>query len=194
MNYLAHLSLLQAYPERMPGGLLADYLRGRLPEAPIDPWMLGALHHRMVDSFTDQHAQVLAAKQYFSPLRRRFAGIILDIVFDHFLAKNFENYYAQALNVFIAKSYKILASGESRYPAPMRRVVRRMQQMDLLGSYYYLENLEMVFQGLASRFSRPVPLIGSTEEIMQHYDKLENHFQLFYPDLMRVSDQWLASR
>ena len=85
MNYLAHLHLSQPNGESRFGNLLGDFMHGVQPHTYSRLVQAGLANHRLVDKFTDQHAQVIQAKQLFSARRRRFAGIIVDVSFDHFL-------------------------------------------------------------------------------------------------------------
>ena len=92
MNYLAHLYLAEDSDESLLGNLLGDFVKGRLEEQYSPEIIKGIKTHRKVDAYTDFNQNFLACKKLLRPDRRRFAGIIVDMSFDHFLAKNWADY------------------------------------------------------------------------------------------------------
>ena len=100
MNYLAHLHLGGPAPQQLLGSLYGDFVKGSL-EGRFPPALEAAIRlHRHIDSYTDRHPLVLAALARFPRERRRFAGIVLDVFFDHCLAAHGGNYAEQPLEQF----------------------------------------------------------------------------------------------
>mgnify|MGYP000548355435 CR=1 FL=1 len=112
MNHLAHVFLAPDSPEARVGSILGDFTRGVDLSTLPDPVKQGVRHHRAVDSFTDQHPDVLASKQVFSRQRRRFAGVALDILYDHFLLKHWDRFSEIEQEAFIRGIYNELQQKE----------------------------------------------------------------------------------
>lgn len=101
MNHLAHVFLAPDSPEARVGSILGDFARGLEVSALPDLVQLGVRHHRAVDSYTDRHPEVLASKAVFSRERRRFAGVALDILYDHYLLRHWQRFSHTDRDIFI---------------------------------------------------------------------------------------------
>ena len=88
MNFLAHLWLTDRAGLPLAGAILGDILRGALPADMPEPLARSVMLHRHVDAHTDRHPRVVAAREHFAPGARRYAGILLDVLFDHVLAQD----------------------------------------------------------------------------------------------------------
>ncbi len=202
MNYLAHLYLSEDSEESILGSIIADFVKGPL----VDQYPGGILTaintHRKVDAFTDAHEMVLKSRKLFSSKRRRFAGIIIDVVFDHFLAKNWSSYSELELDTFTAKSYSILKSYRRLLPGDLKFAVPRMIEEDWLGSYQYLDaigvTLDRISKRIERRFNRQNNLHGAIEEVRLNYDELRGKFESFFPKLISyvesLSKNWDSPR
>lgn len=84
----------------MLGSLIADFLRGAIDPAMARGVRIGVALHRAVDVYTDAHPQVVAARARFAPPYRRYAGILLDMWFDHLLAREWERHGDGSLHDF----------------------------------------------------------------------------------------------
>lgn len=182
MNYLAHLHLGGDQPEQLLGSLYGDFVKG-----PLDgrfPLLLeqAIRLHRQIDSFTDSHPLVLASLARFPAARRRFAGIILDVFFDHCLALHWHDYVAQPLPQFTARVYRVLGE-QQELPGRLAQVAPLMAAHDWLGSYREFAVLEQVFRGIARRLSRPEGMAGAMAEVEALYPLLLEDFRQFYPQL-----------
>ena len=183
MNYLAHLFLAQRTEHSLLGNLMGDFVRdinlNDLPEAAV----LGVHNHKLVDRFTDSHVVILELKPLFSDKRRRFAGIIIDVLFDYFLIKHWSSFSNEDLDRFIAYCYRSLASQRHLMPQRMRHKVEWMLQADLLRSYARLDGVNKALNGISSRIRFDNQLAGAVEEIEQHYIELEYAFVPFFSEL-----------
>lgn len=172
-------------PESLTGNLMGDfrkYLDGRpLPEKVV----LGMENHVRVDSFTDSHPVVREMKGLFSVRRRRFAGIIIDVVFDHFLVQYWKDYNQAEFDVFIDDVYPALQSQYHLMPGAMQRVVLWMLENDWLRSYAELEYVGRVLDRISARIRFANTMEGAIEEIHAHHAELESGFLAFYPQLVR---------
>ena len=187
MNYLAHLFLGGNEPLERLGGLIADFARGRLQtlakQYPAEV-VQGIAVHRQVDSFTDLHDQVSRSKARFSPSRRRYAGIIVDVLYDHYLSRNWNRYTDISRDEFIEEAYQLLRDNQRYLPARMHRVVPIMIEQDWLGSYQTIEEIGTVYERMSRRLRHPNTLAGAIEEVVALYPELEKDFEYFFPELL----------
>ncbi|WP_295466360.1 ACP phosphodiesterase [uncultured Pseudomonas sp.] len=181
MNYLAHLHLGGPGREDRLGSLYGDFVKGS-----PDAWPVGIAAgirlHRRIDVYTDDHPLVIQAKTRLPKARRRVAGLLVDVFFDHCLARHWHDYADQTLPSFTADCYRTLLA-ESALPPRLARIAPLMAQQDWLGSYRDFAVLERVVDGMARRLSRPELLAGAFAELAGAYDGLEEDFRHFYPQL-----------
>lgn len=182
MNYLAHLHLGGQRPGQLLGSLYGDFVKGRL-QGQFDPEVEAAIAlHRRIDVFTDRHPLVDTALGRFSETRRRYAGIVLDVFFDHCLARDWTLYADRPLEQFTADVYHVL-SRERQLPERLAKIAPHMVANDWLGSYREFEVLEQVLRGISRRLTRPEELAGAMAELRRLYEPLSEDFSLFYPQL-----------
>jgi len=162
---------------------MGDFMRGvnvrELPRAIAH----GVQNHKAVDRFTDSHDGVRQLKVSFSSQRRRFAGIIIDVVFDHFLIKHWRDYSGDALSDFTAFCYDGLASMRQEMPPRMQQRVDWMIHYDLLNSYAGLKGVSNALNGISQRMRFENRLAGAIEEVENHYVALEQGFLAFFSEL-----------
>ena len=182
MNYLAHLHLGGQRPGHMLGSLYGDFVKGRL-QGQFDPEIEAAIQlHRSIDVFTDRHPLVDIALSRFSLTRRRYAGIVLDVFFDHCLARDWELYADRPLAQFTSDVYRVL-SAEPQLPERLAMIAPHMVANDWLGSYREFAVLEQVLRGISRRLTRPEELAEAMQELRRLYEPLSEDFRLFYPQL-----------
>jgi acyl carrier protein phosphodiesterase len=184
MNYLAHLFLAEPTPEALIGNLLGDFRTGISLDCYPIAIRRGIETHLQIDAFTDGHGVVKASKQYFSPPLRRFAGIILDILYDHYLAKHWQNYSSISLMEFSHYVYQVLDSHRELLPIKLKNALPDMIANNWLCCYRELTGLEYTLERTARRFKRSNPVAQGYAEILEHYDVLEQGFQQFFPELV----------
>ncbi len=188
MNYLAHLHLGGDQPAQLLGSLYGDFVKGPL-EGRFTPALEAAIRlHRRIDSHTDSHPQVLAALARFPTARRRYAGIVLDVFFDHCLAQEWSAYAQTPLAAFTGRFYRILLA-QPDLPGRLAQIAPFMAADDWLGAYAEFDTLEQVFRGIGRRLSRPEALVGVMDELAQAYEALREDFQSFYPQLQRFAQE-----
>ncbi|OMH33689.1 ACP phosphodiesterase [Motiliproteus sp. MSK22-1] len=184
MNYLAHLYFAAATPESRIGNLMGDFARGALdPDWPVS-LRNGVWLHRKIDVFTDAHPCLLQARRRISPERRRLAGIILDISFDHFLSRHWSQFSSQLKTDFIREVYRDLSRYRGYLPAKMERPLKMMVEQDWLSAYHSIDGVNRALDGVSRRFSRPTNLLGAGEEIEKNYADLEKDFLEYFPQLI----------
>ncbi len=188
MNYLAHLYLAEDSDESLLGNLLGDFVKGRLVDQYSPEILKGIKTHRKVDFYTDNNTKFLECKNLIHPNRRRFSGIIVDLSFDHFLAKNWSNYSDVALSEFANRVYALLLKNQDILPAKLMQRMPYMIGDDWLVSYKYIDTIELALNAmsrrLSRRFERAAVIKYGIEDIKDNYDELERKFSEFFPELI----------
>lgn len=190
MNLLAHLYLADRTRTSLAGSLMGDVVRGvlqgRYPAEVED----GIRLHRRVDSFTDAHPIVRAAKARLQPPYRRYAGILLDVYFDHCLALEWRQHHSLPLEEFVANSHQILMLEGLKlaHPGFVLRLTY-MRSRNLLLSYRELSGIERALQGLSTRLSRENPLATGLDVLRPQASLLQNDFSEFFPELVRFAEE-----
>ena len=194
MNYLFHLFLSDPAEEALLGSLLGDFVKGspagRFSAAVAD----AILFHRKVDSFSDAHPIPRRSRNRVSPERRRFAGIIVDICYDHFLIRHWRRLSPVDPNSFIDRVYAVLDKNRAWLPERLRRILPRLIAEDWLGSYRHLERVGVALDRIAARLSKGDPLIGAVAEIETNFRALESDFLEFFPELAAFCADWRRQR
>jgi len=189
MNFLAHLYLADGTEASLVGNFMGDFVKGPLEdlEGRYGPEVArGLITHRQVDAFTDSHPEFLAAKRLVSPARRRFAGVIVDLSFDHFLARDWRRYSPDDLDTFIRGVYDVFRRNLDRFPVASRPIVNRMMAQDWLGSYRTVEGVGAIMNRMAARRLRRGnhQFAGAVGELESNYAAFEAHFERFFPEVV----------
>ncbi|WP_297794374.1 ACP phosphodiesterase [uncultured Marinobacter sp.] len=189
MNHLAHVFLAPDSPEARIGSVMGDFARG-LQVRELPPTVrVGIHHHRAVDSFTDSHPDVLASKRLFSRQRRRFAGVALDILYDHYLLRHWQGFSNVDSDTFIATAYQEFRDYEYLMPDKMKRVTRNMVENDWFGTYADLDSVGFALNRVAQRIRFQHQFFDIIDEIKEHDRELERRFLTFFPDLIKFAGE-----
>jgi len=179
MNYLVHLYLSDPDPECLLGTLMGDFVKGPIDNSIPAGFRKGIRHHRQVDVFAHDNHHFRRSKKRIADSFRYFKPVLVDIYYDHFLARNWSLYSPAPLEDFASGIYLLLKEHHHNLPAGLREVAPRMIQNDWLVSYREEETIGRVFERMARRLSRPNPLAGGAAELKHHYDDLQLDFQGF---------------
>ena len=194
MNYLAHIYLASQSDDAMIGALLGDFA-GAAYAVEYTPEIEREIAiHRKVDIYTDSHPVVLAAKEQFEQGRRRFAGILLDIFYDHVLIVNWAQYNLQPsdrpASELIARFYRALQARRAILPERLQRMLPYMVEHDWLGSYREFAGVEIAVKRVSERLSRNGELLrDGLEDVRKNYASLSAGFHEFFPDLIGYAGQ-----
>lgn len=184
MNHFAHLVLSQPTVASTVGNLLGDFARGVDMQTLPTAVMAGLLNHRAVDRFTDSHPLVQRMKTGFSPARRRFAGIALDIYFDHLLINHWDRFEQRNQPQLVAAFYRRMDQGQDLMPSEdMQRVTRRMISYDWFGSYRDIESIADAMDRVAARIRFSNRFANAIEDIERNQAMIRDGFFEFYPQL-----------
>lgn len=185
MNYLAHIFLARHSDDAMLGALLGDFVKPHAGARFNDEMEAEILIHRKVDSFTDSHPLVLEAKRLFAGPTRRYAGILLDVFYDHLLATHWHRYTDVPLEQFIQRFYDALASRAHLLPANLAQAAPRMIEQDWLGSYADYTGVEVAIRRISTRLSRNGHLLrAGLADLQINHTELASGFDAFFPELI----------
>lgn len=184
MNHLAHLFLAKRAPEAVVGAFLGDFVKGKI-NADDFPQLIRdeIIVHRRVDAFTDANEILLNSKNRFVKTRRRFAGIVLDVAFDHFLAKNWTDYATEELSDFACFAYRALSAHAHHFPVDFQVFLPRMIADDFLAAYRGFNRVEFALGKLSLRVRGGENMREAFAELTVNYDAFENDFRDFFPRL-----------
>ncbi len=187
MNYLAHLYLSFGHEEIMVGNYIADSVKGRQIEKFPEKVKEGIRLHREIDTFTDTHPVVENSKARIRQRYRKYAGVVIDMYYDHFLAAGWDDWSDESLLDFTRQSYKTLLKNYVVMPARMKRILPIMAAGNWLASYAEVSNISLALKGMSRRTKFDSGIENGGEELKLHYDDLKNDFQKFFPELIDFS-------
>lgn len=185
MNYLAHLLLARHSDDAMLGALLGDFVGTAGLDRYRPEVQREILLHRKIDSFTDHHPAVRAARSHFPEGRRRYAGILLDVYFDHLIARSWARHDAQDLDAFTAHFYRVLLAQLPLLPDRLQAIAPHMARHDWLGAYRDRDSVDFAVERIATRLSRNGDkLVACVAVLREHEPAVEQRFEEFFPDLV----------
>jgi len=184
MNYLAHVFLSPPNTLVMTGNLMGDFVKGNsFSNLPVE--VVQGIHlHRAIDKFTDQHSCVIELKHLLSQKRKRFTGIISDIVFDHFLASKWQMYTNENITNFAERHYHALNENLTVMPNSMQTMVLKMIERNWLARYDCIVTTGLAIDAVSERIRFKNNLAGAIVEVNEHYETYEKAFDVFFPELV----------
>lgn len=183
MNFLAHFLLSGNSEELMLGNFLGDFVKGNQFLNYNQQIISGIKLHRSIDTFTDSHPVVAVSKQRLRASQNKFAPVVVDVIYDHFLAANWKSYCSEPLDTFAQRIYSLLTESLPMLPPRAQRMVPYMVGHDWLGSYSSVEGISRALQGLGRRTAYPNNMAKAGEDLLRDYDLYLGEFRRFFPDL-----------
>ncbi len=189
MNYLAHSFLSFQKPEITIGNFIADSIQGNrfdgLSEGIID----GIRLHRKIDMFTDSHPIFLTSKYRFTKDFGKYNGVLMDIFYDHYLAKNFDKYSDMTLQQHSTYVYDLLQNNFDYLPEPAKRFYGYMTERNVLVQYASLQGIETVLEHLSHRIRHRYQLNLAMPILIEQYDDIEQEFFVFFDEMIAFCKQ-----
>jgi len=190
MNYLAHFFLAYPEPDLVFGNYIGDGVRGSEWKLYSESVQRGIRFHRSIDQFTDSHKSVKAVQQLFYPSQARYSGVVVDVLFDHMLVSNWSRFHTMPIEEFASDCYQLIAHRVEEMPVRSARFFGYMRANDLLNSYGKREGLELVFRGMDGRSSFPTKMVDSVDTYFDHFEEIDQAFQVFFSDLIAHCSAW----
>lgn len=189
LNFLAHLYLAGDDQDLVVGQMLADFLERGWREQ-VSPGVLrGVALHQQTDLFTDRHPVFKRSRGRLPQPMRRYAGIIVDVFYDHVLARHWPLFHPSLpLEQFAASRYRILTARSGELTGRLRQALPSIIRHDWLTSYRELDGIERALNGLSRRLRRDNPLAAAHHCLRRDFDDFEQDFFCYFPQL-----EWFAA-
>lgn len=191
MNFLAHIYLSGNHKKITIGNFIADGIKGKDYKNYSKNIQIGILLHRAIDSYTDAHPVFRQSTKRLHKRYSHFSGVIVDILYDHFLAKNWSNYSKVPLEEYIDDFYTNLQSHTSILPPRILRMMPYLINDNWLLSYASIEGITKVLEGMNRRTNNKGKINNAISELEEYYAEFENEFELFFTDIISFSNQKL---
>lgn len=190
MNYLGHLFLSGNDPSVILGNFMADDIKGRDFSHLESGVQRGIRLHRAIDSFTDEHPAVRAGRARVRAHAGRYAGVVMDLFYDHLLASQWERWHGEQLPVFAQRMYALLQERAGGMPAGINHMLGFMVQRDWLTSYATLEGIGRALHGLSARVPEGAVMSGAEAVLAEFIDDYRAEFDIFLPAINVHTSEW----
>jgi acyl carrier protein phosphodiesterase len=184
MNYLAHIFLSGIEDEIVIGNFIGDYVKGKDYNNYPAIIRKGIMLHRRIDSYTDGHKIVHQSMSYFAPRYRKYAGIIIDILYDHFLVVDWDKFSPQPLDDFKANLFDILKRYHSVLPERVQFFIPSFIKNDWIDTYSTVDGILSVFYFMSMRTSLPNESEYAREILRKYYVQLQSEFLTYFPEII----------
>lgn len=175
----------------MIGNFIADHIKGNNYKGFSKEIQQGIFLHREIDTFTDAHKVVRKSKRRLHKRYRHYDGVIIDIFFDHFLAKNWANYSAIPLDIYTNAINNLFHEISSELPIKSQQFIKYMIEYNILFNYQFEEGIEKVLNGMNHRTKGKSQMNLAIEDLQILHKEFEEDFTVFYKDLLYFTNQKL---
>lgn len=190
MNFLAHALLAGDHPALVVGGVVGDWIKGPLPGALPDDLSKGVALHRAIDSFAETHPAFRASRNRISLIRRRYSGVLVDIFYDHVLARDWQEHHPMPLAAYCQEVYRLVDDRMPHLPEASHPALRLMASEDWLSSYQDMEGIADVLARMSRRARQPNPLAGGEQELLADIDGFGQDFADWLRDARDFVQHW----
>ena len=193
MNHLAHLFLSQRNTDLMVGNFIADHIKSTKLSTFSEGVQQGILMHRAIDHFTDTHELVRKSKERLFPKYSHYAAVLVDMFYDHILAKNWETYSPLPLETFAQSAYTVLKRKIVEMPPRSVMVLDYMSRQDWLTNYGNIEGMKKALTGIARRAKFNSRMEEAAVDLERDFQLYEAEFTPFFKELFEFSANWKPS-
>lgn len=192
MNFLAHALLAGDASALIVGGVIGDWIKGPLPGVLPDDLAKGVALHRAIDSFVESNPAFRRSRSRISVDRRRYAGVLVDVFYDHLLARNWAAIHNQPLHEYCEAVYRLIKDRLNDLPVSSRPALTLMAEEDWLTSYEQIEGIADVLARMSRRARQPNPLANGEQEYLADIDGFTSDFYVWLDDTREFCQQWLV--
>ncbi len=191
MNYLAHIYLSGDNDLVTIGNFIADGIKGKKYKKYSKDIQIGILLHRHIDTYTDAHKTVRLSTKRLHEKYSHYSGVIVDILYDHFLAKNWASYSDTPLDEYVENFYHSLEANYDLLPLRIQKMMPYMLADNWLLNYASIEGISRVLDGVNRRTKNRSSMNEAVVELEAFYAEFENEFSDFFDELIASSKQKL---
>jgi acyl carrier protein phosphodiesterase len=184
MNFLAHLYLSGNEEDVIVGNFIADSVKGNYQNRFPEGMERGIRLHREIDRYTDSHPVVRESKNRLMPKYRMYSGVIVDIYYDHYLAKYWNEYSDEDLRKLVSRTYFLLFRRYPLLPPRSKKILPFMVAQNWLVGYRDLDVLQKVFNGMSRRTNHNSGMENAVFDLKKDYKLFENEFRAFFPEII----------
>ncbi|RDI55011.1 acyl carrier protein phosphodiesterase [Flavobacterium glaciei] len=183
MNFLAHIYLSGENDSIKIGNFMADGIRGKHFECYPLEIQKGIILHRAIDTFTDAHPIFRQSTKKLHEKYHHYAGVIVDVFYDHFLAKNWNRYSDEKLEEFVNRFYQSLHDNHSILSERTKQIMPYMIEQNWLVSYQTIEGIHRILTQMDQRTKNESKMRFATNELSEFYSEFEEEFTSFFQEL-----------
>lgn len=194
MNYLAHLYLSGDDPALRLGNFIADHLKNQPVSFYSPDIQRGIRLHHAIDGFTDRHPVVAQSKARLQPEFRKYAPVIVDVFYDHFLAKKWSFYHSQPLADYAAAIYAEMKNQHALLPVRAQEMLPYMERYDWLTNYAQLDGIRRVMNGMSRRARFDSGMERAPDALEAHMAAFDAEFDAFFPDLQHFVTDFIQTK
>jgi len=191
MNFLAHLYLAGEDEEIIVGNFIADHVKGNAMNKFKEEIKNGIYLHRAIDAFTDSHPVFIQSKNRLAPNYRKYAGVIADMFYDHFLSAYWKDYSQEKIESFTSRMYRIVMKRYFILPLKTQRILPFMAKDNWLKGYGTTEGMARALNGMAKRTPFESGMENAVTDLKKDYNLYKLEFETFFPDVVTYSREWL---
>ena len=192
MNFLAHIYLSGKDPNIQLGNFIGDFVKGRNLKEQFEAGIAKGIElHRAIDEFTDKHPVVKLSKDRLRGKYRHYSPVIVDIFYDHYLARNWDRFHPTILPDFAEQTYNMIMSREAVLPEKVKWMMPYMIKGNWLANYARIEGIGRVLNGMSRRTPYESKMHEAVEDLQTHYPDFEKEFFDFFPELEKNSQEFL---
>ncbi|QIE58246.1 DUF479 domain-containing protein [Rasiella rasia] len=189
MNFLAHIYLSGDNEGITIGNFIADGIKGKKYKKYPLPIQKGIILHRFIDSYTDSHPTVRKSTARLHKNYGHYSGVIVDILYDHFLAKNWQTYHEQPLATYVDDFYELLRTNFEILPTRIQRMMPYMMADNWLLSYASIKGISTILTQMNHRTKNKSRMNFAVLELEAYYTEFEEEFTSFFDELIKASQQ-----
>lgn len=173
------------------GNFIADHVKGKSMLSYNPEIQAGIRLHRKIDVFTDSHPVFMRTCNRLQPGYKKYAGVIADMFYDHFLSANWDLYSNESIDAFTSGMYRILMKHYFKLPAKTQRMLPFMARSNWLKAYGTFEGLGRALSGMEQRTSFASNMGEAVHDLKNNYSLYKEEFELFFPQVTSYAREQL---
>ncbi len=185
MNFLAHLYLSGSDEDILLGNFIGDFVKGHDHEKYPDAVQQGILLHRKIDYYTDHHDVVSQSKELLREKYRHYSGVIVDMFYDHFLARYWQQFHTVPLLLYSESIYEIMLRRKEEMPEKAAYMLSYMAENNWLLGYSEIPGIHRALSGMARRTTFKSHMEKAVKDLEENYEVFHSHFNRFFPDIIQ---------